>query len=551
MGVVRCGNTHLGPREHPSFALELSVLILLFLENTRVNGKVLSRKRGQELAMSNKKSRLKKRRRRSIIAFEMIRLDRTAAEPLHQQLYCQIRDELRSGIFSDTSSRLPSSRALATDLGISRATVKLAFSKLHAEGYIRSKAGSGTFVADSLPETFLKAHPQIERPLRTSDRVKAIPDKRVGKQFDLGISEAAAGVSLISGHPAVDEFPIAIWERLRAQVLAKKGAALLRYASNRGDADLRKAIAAYLCDFRGAHCHPDQVVIVAGMQQAMLMSAMALLNPGEAAWIEDPGFHMVRRALVFAGAAVVPRPIDPERIVIARSSKQRLPRIIYTTPSHQFPLGVTMSFRRRTALIDFARANDAVVFEDDYNSEFRFTGPPLPCLQGLDNSGRVIYAGTMSKILYPSLRLGYLLVPEPLIDSMAKIRSVMDQHSPAIDQATLARFITEGFFLSHVKRMRKLYAERREFFIKEFNKLLNEHFILQIPEAGLNFVAWLRREADFARVARVRTEIGIKPSPLSFYCIQAKLKPAFVFGFAAWTPAQIREGLVKLAFSLK
>ena len=551
MGVVRCGNTHLGPREHPSFALELSVLILLFLENTRVNGKVLSRKRGQELAMSNKKSRLKKRRRRSIIAFEMIRLDRTAAEPLHQQLYCQIRDELRSGIFSDTSSRLPSSRALATDLGISRATVKLAFSKLHAEGYIRSKAGSGTFVADSLPETFLKAHPQIERPLRTSDRVKAIPDKRVGKQFDLGISEAAAGVSLISGHPAVDEFPIGVWEGLRAQVLAKKGAALLRYASNRGDADLRKAIAAYLCDFRGAHCHPDQVVIVAGMQQAMLMSAMALLNPGEAAWIEDPGFHMVRRALVFASAAVVPRPIDPEGIVIARSSKQPLPRIIYTTPSHQFPLGVTMSFRRRTALIDFARANDAVVFEDDYNSEFRFTGPPLPCLQGLDNSGRVIYAGTMSEILYPSLRLGYIVAPEQLVDSMAKIRSVMDQHSPAIDQATLARFITEGFFLSHVKRMRKLYADRREFFIKEFNKLLNEHFILQIPEAGLNFIAWLRREADFARVARVRTEIGIKPSPLSFYCIQAKLKPAFVFGFAAWTPAQIREGLVKLAFSLK
>jgi GntR family transcriptional regulator / MocR family aminotransferase len=506
--------------------------------------------------MSYRKSLLSKRRGRSIIAFEMIRLDRTSTEPLHQQLYRQIRDELKSGSFADGATRLPSSRSLAVDLGISRLTVNLAFSKLHAEGYLQSKVRSGTFVADFLPETFLsadksKGYPATARPPRISDRVKAIPDKRIGKQFDLGISEAAAGVSLISGHPAIDEFPIAIWERLRAQVLAKKGAALLRYASNRGDADLRKAIAAYLCDFRGAHCHPDQVIIVAGMQQAMLMSAMALLNPGEAAWVEDPGFHMVRRALVFAGAAVVPRPIDPEGIVIARSSKQPLPRIIYTTPSHQFPLGVTMTFRRRTALIDFARDNDAVVFEDDYNSEFRFTGPPLPCLQGLDNSGRVIYAGTMSKILYPSLRLGYLLVPEPLIDSMAKIRSVMDQHSPAIDQATLARFITEGFFLSHVKRMRKLYAERREFFIKEFNKLLNEHFILQIPEAGLNFVAWLRREADFARVAHVRTEIGIKPSPLSFYCIQAKLKPAFVFGFAAWTPAQIREGLVKLASALK
>jgi GntR family transcriptional regulator / MocR family aminotransferase len=501
--------------------------------------------------MSNKKSRLKKRRRGSVVAFEMIRLDPRGPEPLHQQLYRQIRDELRSGSFSDTSSRLPSSRTLATDLGISRAPVRLAFSKLHVEGYIRSKTGSGTFVADPLPETFLKAHLQVERPLRISDRVKTIPDKRVGKQFDLGISEAAPGVSLIPGHPAVDEFPIGVWERFRAQVLGKKGAHLLRYASNRGDADLRKAIATYLCDFRGAHCHPDQIVIVAGMQQAILISAMALLNPGEAAWVEDPGYHMVQRTFGFAGAAVVPRPIDEEGIVIVQPPKQPLPRIIYTTPSHQFPLGVTMSPRRRTALIDFARANDAVIFEDDYNSEFRFTGPPLPCLQGLDSSGRVIYAGTMSKILYPSLRLGYILAPEQLVDSIAKVRTVIDQHSPAIDQATLARFITEGFFLSHIKRMRKIYAERREFFINEFNKLLSDRFILQIPEAGLNFVAWLRRESDFERVARVRAQIGVRPSPLSFYCIQAKLKSAFVFGFAAWTPAQIRESLVKLASSLR
>jgi GntR family transcriptional regulator / MocR family aminotransferase len=506
--------------------------------------------------MANQKLCLKKRCHRSIIAFEMIRLDRESAEPLHQQLYRQIRDELKSGSFTDGTTRLPSSRALAVDLGISRLTVKLAFSKLHGEGYLRSQARSGTFVAQPLPETFLNAarptaSPVIERPLHISDRVKAIPDQRVGKQFDLGISEAAAGVSLIPGHPAVDEFPIAVWERFRAQVLAKKGAHLLRYASNRGDADLRKAIATYLCDFRGAHCHPDQIVIVAGMQQAMLISAMVLLNPGEAAWVEDPGYHMVQRTFIFASAAMVPRPIDEEGIVIARSPKEPLPRIIYTTPSHQFPLGVTMSFRRRTALIDFARYNDAVVFEDDYDSEFRFTGPPLPCLQGLDNSGRVIYAGTMSKILFPSLRLGYIVAPEQLVDSMAKVRSVMDQHSPAIDQAILARFITEGFFLSHIKRMRKIYAERRESFIDEFNKLLSDRFILQIPEAGLNFVAWLRRESDFERVARVRAQIGVKPSPLSFFCIQAKLKPAFVFGFAAWTPTQIRESLLRLASALR
>jgi GntR family transcriptional regulator/MocR family aminotransferase len=224
----------------------------------------------------------------------MIRLDRTSAEPLHHQLYRQIRDELRSGIFNDSSSRLPSSRALAADLGIARLTVNLAFSKLHAEGYLQSKVRSGTFVADSLPEFFLsarrsEAHPQTERRVHVSDRVRKLPDQRVGKEFDLGAPNAGPGVSLTPSIPAVDEFPIDVWERLRAQVLAKKGAHLLRYASNRGDADLRKAIAAYLCDFRGARCHPDQIVIVGGMQQAMLISAMALINRGEVAWIEDPG----------------------------------------------------------------------------------------------------------------------------------------------------------------------------------------------------------------------------------------------------------------------
>ncbi len=506
--------------------------------------------------MSDRKSHLSKRRRHSVIAFEMIRLDRTAAKPLHEQLYRQIRDELRSGSFTDGASRLPSSRALAVDLGISRLTVNLAFSKLYGEGYLRSKARSGTFVAHPLPETFLtadkpKAYRLVGQRPRISGRARAIPDQRVGKQFDLGALGAGAGVSLVPGLPAVDEFPIDIWERLRSQVLAQKGAHLLRHASSRGDADLRKAVATYLCDFRGARCHPDQILIVGGMQQAMLISAMALLDPGEAVWIEDPGFHQARRVFILAGAKIVPKPLDQEGIVIGRSPKENQPKIIHVTPSHQYPLGMTMSFERRTALLDFARVHNAFIFEDDFYAEFRFTGPPLPCLQGIDNFSRVIYAGTMSKILYPSLRLGYVVAPEQLIDPLVKIRSTIDQHSSAIDQATLARFITEGFFLRHVKRMRKLYAERREFFIKEFNKLLSDRFILQFPEAGLNLLAWLRCDADFARVARVRAEIGIKPSPLSFYCIQAKLKPAFVFGFAAWTPAQIRESLLRLASALR
>ena len=317
----------------------------------------------------------------------MIRLDRSAAEPLHDQLYRQIRDELRSGNFTGVADRIPSSRILAVDLGISRLTVNLAFSKLHAEGYLLLKPRSGTFVAHPLPESFLsadksKAVPQVEQRTRISSRVRAIPDQRVGKQFDLGALEAGAGVSLVPGLPAVDEFPIDIWERLRAKALAQKSAHLLRHASSRGDADLRKAVATYLCDFRGARCHPDQILIVGGMQQAMLITAMALVNAGEPVWIEDPGFHQARRVFVLAGARVVPKPLDEEGIVIARSPKEKRPKIIHVTPSHQYPLGMTMSFDRRRALLDFARAQNAFIFEDDFYAEFRFAGPPLALFAG-------------------------------------------------------------------------------------------------------------------------------------------------------------------------
>ncbi|MEY2497681.1 MAG: GntR family transcriptional regulator / MocR family aminotransferase [Verrucomicrobiota bacterium] len=501
------------------------------------------------------KSLLIERRRRSLITFEMIRLDRAAVEPLHQQLYRQIRDELASGNFHDRSSRLPSSRALAADLEVSRETVDLAFAKLHAEGYLRSKIGSGTFVAEPLPEIFLsagkpKTGPPVERPPRLAGRLGKILDPRAGKELDVGRGGTEA-VSLRPGLPAVDEFPMAVWERLRAQVLAKKGANLLRYASSHGDVDLRKAVAAYLCDSRGARCHAEQIVIVGAMQQAMLISALALLDPGDSAWIEDPGFKQARRVFNFVGAKVIPRPIDQEGIVIGPVTDQSAPKIVFVTPSHQFPLGVTMSLQRRRALIDFARTRDAFIFEDDYNSEFRFNGPPLPCLQAMDNVGRVIYAGTMSKILFPSLRLGFLCVPEALIDPMIKVKAVMDQHSSAIDQATLARFLTEGFFLSHVKRIRKIYGERRDYFIEQFHKFLGEHFTLEIPEAGLHFVATLRDAENFPLFLRARTETGIMPTKLSFYCIEAEAGPAFLFGFAAWSRAQVREALAKLALSFE
>ncbi len=495
------------------------------------------------------------RRRRLLVSFEMVRLDRASSEPLYQQVYRQIREELESGSFDSSASRIPSSRALAATLGISRPTVNHAYSKLLAEGYCHTRRRSGIFIADHLPATFLKAatpatSARRNHSPRVAKRVTRMTDLRRGRQLDVGIG-GPPSVTFVAGLPAVDEFPIAVWERLRAQVLARKGAHLLRYASSRGEIELRKAIATYLCDFRGANCHPEQIVVVGGMQQAMLTCALALVNEGEVAWIEDPGFHQARNVLSFVGAEMVPRPIDGEGLVIGKCSRQNFPRLIVVTPSHQFPFGVTMTLQRRKALIEFAQSGDGYIFEDDYNSEFRFDGPPLPCLQGLDNAGRVIYAGTMSKILYPSLRLGFMVVPPQLVDTLVKVRAVMDQHSPAIDQATLARFITEGFFLSHVKRIRELYGQRRLFFIEQFQKRLGDWFDLEITPAGLHFVAWLRRTEDLALFMRAREQTGVWPRPLSFFCIKAQFDPAFVFGFAAWSQAQIEQGLAKFASAVK
>lgn len=501
------------------------------------------------------KPRTRKHRRRRIIAFDLIRLDRGAIEPLHLQLYHRICEELRNGCFSGSAALLPSSRALATQLGISRLVVKLAFARLHAEGYVWSKAGSGTFAADPLPENYLYA-PKVElssplqRAARISKRALAIPDRRSREQLTIGLA-GPPGVTLIPGQPAFDEFPLATWEKLRTQILAKKGAHLLRYASSQGDAELRKAIATYLCDFRAARCHPDQVIVAGATQQTMLITAMTLLNPGEPVWLEDPGYHQARRAFTLAGARLVPKPVDAQGLVLERSPNEHPPRLIYVTPSHQFPLGITMSLARRKELIHFARANNVYIFEDDYDSEFRFAGPPLACLQGLDNSGAVIYSGTVSKILYPALRLGYLVVPEQLVEPMVKVRAAIDQHSSPIDQATLARFLNEGFYLSHVKRMRKLYAERRDYFIEEFTKSLGQYCELQIPETGLLFVAWLRRGEDLNLLRQVGAEIGITPISLSYFCLKAELKPALIFGFAAWTRTQIREALKKFARALE
>src|SRR6476646_4429888 len=250
----------------------------------------------------------RQRRRRLVMSFEMVRLDRASSEPLYQQLYRQIREELESGSFDSSACRVPSSRVLGATLGISIPTVNQACSKLLEEGYLQARKRSGIFIADHLPATFLKAaRPPTTARTEHSPRVaRRVTDFRSGRQLDVGVA-GPPSVTFVAGLPAVDEFPIAVWERLREQVLAKKGAHLLRYASSRGEIELRKAVAAYLCDFRGANCLPDQIVVVGGMQQAMLACALSLINEGEVAWIEDPVFHQARNVMAFVGDQTVPR----------------------------------------------------------------------------------------------------------------------------------------------------------------------------------------------------------------------------------------------------
>ena len=466
---------------------------------------------------------------------------RNLLRALHGQLKAAILDgRLQPG------SRLPPTRALATAYGVSRNTAVAAYDLLLSEGYLATRPRAGAYVADVRPRSSSRGIATgaagTDSRLQAFWRRSPVPvqlHSPVSTRFDFRL-----------GVPDKRFFPFDAWRRLTARAIrsfAKKPAA---YAEPQGLPGLREAIAKHVSFARAVACRPEDIVVTAGSQQALDLLARILISPGRTVVaVENPGYPPLHAAFAAAGAKIAPVQVDGDGIVV-----QRLPtdtRVICVTPSHQFPLGMTMSLARRNALIAFAHERDAYVFEDDHNSEFRFTGPPLPCLQGLDEFGRVIYAGTMSKILYPSLRLGYILAPEKLVEPMIKIRAVIDQHSPAIDQATLARFLEEGYFLSHIKRMRKLYAERREFFIENFNELLGKHFVLEVPEAGLHFVAWLRRKDDLPLIMEACAQIGIRPTPLSSCFIHAETDPALTFGFAAWTRPQIREGLRKFSAALE
>jgi len=416
-------------------------------------------------------------------------LDRTLDTPLQTQVFDQIRDAILQGRLAP-GARLPSSRLLAAEMGVSRNTILAAYDRLYGEGYVEGRTGSGTRVSGVLLEDLLTARNSsgqgAERP-EPAGKTSGL-NHRLG---DLGSRRTALPARAFRpGVPDLDNFPFTHWSRLGAKFWRRPPADLLVSGDLAGYRPLRDAIAAYLGAVRGVHCSGDQVMVTSGAQQGLDLIARVLIDPGDRVWVEDPGYAGLRGAFLAAGAELVDVSVDNEGLSIDRGEALAPDAVLAAvTPSHQYPTGVTMSLARRLELLNWAAEAGAWILEDDYDSEFRYGGKPLSALQGLDGGSRVIYAGTFSKVLFPALRLGYLVLPQALVDPFLKVRAALDDQPSITMQPVLAQFIEDGQFAAHIRRMRALYEERQETLIRVIHTEADGVLDAAASEAGMHLVA--------------------------------------------------------------
>ena len=476
----------------------------------------------------------------------------SSSRPLYVQLYEGLRGAILGGHLR-AGARLPSTRGLAADLGISRNTVMNAYAQLRAEGYLEGRVGSGTCVSSSLPDDLLQVRSQ-------EDAGYGYRSGRELSRRGVLLSGTQPTVSDYQGRPrafqpglpALEEFPSRTWRNLYNKAWRRPPQELLGYGAPAGYRPLREAISDHLGATRAVRCSWEQVIIVTGSQQALDLSARLLLDPEDAAWVENPGYPGARAALTGAGARVVPVPVDGHGLdVSAGEAACPEARLAYVTPSHQYPLGVTMSLPRRLDLLDWAVRSSAWILEDDYDSEYRYSGRPFESLQGLDTDGRVVYVGTFSKVLFPALRLGYLVVPRDLIDAFTAARELSDLHSPSVEQAVLADFITTGHFARHVRRMRALYAKRREALVEAVARDLTGALEVRPAESGLHLVGRLPENADDRAASRLATAHGVEAIPLSWYADGSSRHKGLMLGYAAVSEEEIRKGTSRLAAALE
>jgi GntR family transcriptional regulator/MocR family aminotransferase len=476
----------------------------------------------------------------------LMRIDPRRRVPLQQQIYESVRQAILSGELKP-GSRLPSSRTLAQDLTIARMTAVLAFEQLAAEGYITSRVGAGTYVNHALPHVHAHAsvstrfngarHPRLSRRGIALSRAPLIARKIGGppRAFRLGV-------------PALDRFPIKLWNKLVNRRMRQSNAEQLDYGDPAGLPALREAIALHVSRTRGTVCSAEQVIVVAGAQQGLEMITRLMLDPGDVACMEEPGYPAARAALISAGARIEPVPVDDQGVIVEHLSQHERARLIYTTPSHQFPLGVQMSLPRRLALLAWANAARAWIVEDDYDSEFRYSMRAVPSLHGLDADGRVIYVGSFSKTLFPALRLGYVIVPADLHMPMLHARRALDIHPPVPLQGAIADLMLQGQFERHVRRMNTQYRERLEALHEAVRRYCAGALTLRPVATGLHVVADLHT-AQAETVSRIALERGIEAMPLSMYYSGRRASPAnaLVLGFGCVPPRTVIESAKRLA----
>ncbi|WP_447773553.1 MocR-like pyridoxine biosynthesis transcription factor PdxR [Variovorax boronicumulans] len=461
-------------------------------------------------------------------------LDPAAAEPFYRQIYERFRSAIASGLLKP-GDRVPSARALTQELGLARGTIDAAYSLLAAEGYIQARGQAGTIVTPGLkPRTPATVAPPAPEPATSSIGFR--PQSIL--PFQMGL-------------PALDEFPRKIWARLGARCVRAMQPLDMTHPSVYGQPALRAEIAAYLQVSRGITCAPSQVFVTSGYRHSIELIGLALLKAGDRVWLEDPGYPPTRELFAQMHIATVPVPVDAEGMVVAEGIRSApRARAAVVTPAHQSPLGVSLSLKRRMALLDWAGRHNAWIVEDDYDGEYRYVSRPLPALKSLDRDGRVLYAGTFSKVLFPSLRLAYLVVPQAQVERFEQILQTFAGGSPELTQSIVTAFIQEGHFARHIQRMRKLYAERREATSAGLASVLGKHVRIDALPGGMHLILRLAgRQSDRKLVARMR-EAGLFAEALSEWTQSGKGSAALLVNFTNIDSRATAEKLGKRILAL-
>lgn len=468
---------------------------------------------------------------------------------MHRQLYQAVRDGILSSLLP-AGLQLPSSRQLALELSISRNTVIGAYEQLLAEGFLEAEIGSGTFIADTTPTMGTRASRHKERTTRNTGRSELSPR---GEELirHAGASALHYG-PFMPGIPDISLFPSLIWNRLQSRHWRRPGAQLLTYGAGAGYLPLREAIANHIRVSRLVNCTPEQVLITTGTHQSVDLILRMLGQPGDRAWIEDPCYWGTRSVLKSHEIKPVAIPVDEEGMQIRSANAKIAPKFVFITPSHQYPLGPVMSLSRRRMLLEHAAVHHTWIIEDDYDGEFRYNGRTLASLQSMDAHERVLYLGTFSKTLFPALRIGFLVVPKSLASPLAAGISELDRGGPEFLQAVLADFINEGYFSSHVRRMKVVYAERMDLLRKAIHHYFGEQVQISCSDAGLHLTLMLPDACNDVSISNAARQVGILVRPLSsYYMCRQRKRNGLVLGYACVRDEHISSTFVTLATIIK